>query len=316
MHNFAITGVAGYVAPRHLKAIRDSGNRLIAAHDPHDSVGILDQFFADAAFFKDYGRFERHLTKNSVLSGSGDFHYLSVCSPNFIHDSHVRLALNLDANAICEKPLVINPWNLDALEALEERSRGEVFTILQLRVHPSLLALRERLQSRTDRSQVDLTYVTSRGPWYHYSWKGDEEKSGGLATNIGIHFFDLLIWLFGKVQTSEVQHRDGDKVAGFLELDRADVSWFLSIDRNDLPFEHEPGGQTTYRSITFDGEEIEFSGGFGDLHTKVYEETLAGNGFRIADARPSIELAHQMSTSKTRQSGPLHPFLEKARARA
>ncbi len=316
MHNFALTGVAGYVAPRHLKAIRDSGCRLLAAHDPHDSVGVLDQYFSDVAFFQDYGRFERFLTKNSKLSGNGKFDYLSICSPNFKHDNHVRLALNLDAHAICEKPLVINPWNLDALEALEERSQGNVYTILQLRVHPSLLALRERLASSTERRKVDLTYVTSRGPWYHYSWKGDEEKSGGLATNIGIHFFDLLIWLFGGVQTSEVHHRDTDKVAGFLELERADVSWFLSIDRDDLPFEHEPGGQTTFRSITYDGEEIEFSGGFSDLHTRVYEETMAGNGFRIADARASIELAHQMSTSDLSHKAPVHPFLEASRARA
>lgn len=311
-----MTGVAGYVAPRHLRAIRDSGNRLFAAHDPHDSVGVLDQYFADVAFFQNYARFERHLAKSSHLSGDGSFDYLSVCSPNFLHDNHVRLALNLDAHAICEKPLVINPWNLDALETLEERSRGNVYTILQLRVHPSLVALRERLATRTERSKVDLTYVTSRGPWYHYSWKGDEEKSGGLATNIGIHFFDLLIWLFGGVQMSEVQHRDGDKVAGFLELERADVSWFLSIDRDDLPFEHEPGGQTTYRSITYDGEEIEFSGGFTDLHTKVYEETLAGNGFRIGDARASIELAHQMANTELSQKAPPHPFLETSRARA
>ena len=316
MQNFAITGVAGYVAPRHLKAIRDAGGRLLAAHDPHDSVGVLDQYFSDVSFFQDYGRFERYLTKISNVSGSGDFNYLSVCSPNFKHDIHVRLALNLDAHALCEKPLVINPWNLDALETLEERSQGNVYTILQLRVHPSLLALRERLANRTDRCKVDLTYVTSRGPWYHYSWKGDEEKSGGLATNIGIHFFDLLLWLFGEVQTTEVHHRDGSKVAGFLELERADVSWFLSIDRDDLPFEHEPGGQTTFRSITYDGEEIEFSGGFSDLHTKVYEETLAGNGFRISDARASIELAHQMGTAEMSQKAPAHPFLESARKRS
>ncbi len=316
MYNFALTGVAGYVAPRHLRAIRDSGNHLLAAHDPHDSVGILDQYFADVSFFQNYGRFERYLTKISKLSGSGEFDYLSICAPNFIHDGHVRLALNLDAHALCEKPLVINPWNLDALEKLEERSAGNVYTVLQLRVHPSLLALRERLQKSEARSQVELTYCTSRGPWYHYSWKGDIEKSGGLATNIGIHFFDLLIWLFGGVQTNEVQYRDDLRVAGFLELERADVKWYLSIDRDDLPFEHEPGGQTTFRSITFDGEEIEFSGGFTDLHTAVYEQTLRGEGFRIADARPSIELAHRIGHLEPSRKGPPHPFLEKAEARA
>jgi UDP-N-acetyl-2-amino-2-deoxyglucuronate dehydrogenase len=294
MKNFALTGLAGYIAPRHLQAIRDTGNRLVAAVDPHDSVGILDAYFPDAAFFSEFERFDRHL---ELLRRQGEdqrVHYLSICAPNHLHDAHIRLALRIGADALCEKPLVLNPWNLDQLAQLEAETGHRVWTILQLRVHPALVALRERLQaSPGQRHQVNLTYLTSRGVWYRYSWKGDEARSGGVVTNIGIHFFDLLIWLFGPVQAATVTAADAQRMGGTLVLDRADVSWFLSIDRADLPPGLQ-GTQPTYRSITIDGEEIEFSGGFRDLHTVVYEETLAGRGFGLDDARPSIELVYRL----------------------
>ena len=296
MNNFAITGVAGYVAPRHLKAIRATGNRLVAATDPHDSVGILDSYFPDVAFFTEFERFDRHLEKLRRGPEAEHLHWLTVCSPNYLHDAHIRLALRLGADAICEKPLVLNPWNLDALEELEAETGGRVFTILQLRVHPALIALKETLDAEGDgrRRSVQLTYVTSRGPWYRYSWKGDQHKSGGVASNIGIHFFDLLMWLFGRVESHEVHLAEPERMAGALTLERADVTWFLSVDRNDLPFEPVPGAKTTHRSITVDGDEIEFTKGFTDLHTEVYARTLAGHGFGLADARPSIELVERL----------------------
>jgi UDP-N-acetyl-2-amino-2-deoxyglucuronate dehydrogenase len=296
MLNFALTGLAGYIAPRHLQAIRDTGNRLVAGMDPHDAVGIVDSYFPDAAFFTEFERFDRHLEMLRRASPDDRVHYLSICAPNHLHDAHVRLALRIGANAICEKPLVMKPWNLDALAELEDECEGSVYTVLQLRVHPELIALRERLQAdRSRRHSVRLSYVTARGTWYRYSWKGDVEKSGGVATNIGIHFFDLLLWLFGGVTRNEVHLSEPDRIAGAFELENADVQWFLSIDAADLP-EGLRGKQTTYRSITVDGEEIEFSGGFRDLHTRVYEETLAERGFRIEDARPSIELVHRIRT--------------------
>lgn len=293
--NFAITGVAGYIAPRHLKAIKDTGNRLIAATDPHDAVGILDRYAFECRFFTEFERFDRHLEKLRRGPAELQVHYVSVCSPNYLHDSHMRLSLRVGANVICEKPLVINPWNLDALEELEQETGGRVSTILQLRVHPQLIALRERLKSQTGkRHVVRLTYITARGGWYHVSWKGHEERSGGIVTNIGIHFFDLITWLFGPVSKSVVHLREPQRAAGVLELERADVQWYLSTDSSDLPFSPEPGVKTTFRSITVDGEEVEFSEGFGDLHTRVYEEVLAGRGFGIADARPSVELTAQI----------------------
>lgn len=294
MKNFALTGLAGYIAPRHLQAIRDTGNRLVAAVDPHDSVGILDGYFPDAAFFSEFERFDRHLELLRRKEEEQRVQYLSICAPNHLHDAHIRLALRIGADAICEKPLVLNPWNLDQLAQLEAETGRRVWTILQLRVHPALLALRERLQAEPGkRHQVNLTYLTSRGVWYRYSWKGDEAKSGGVVTNIGIHFFDLLLWLFGNVQAATVTTADAQRMGGTLVLDRADVTWFLSIDRTDLPG-HLQGTQPTYRSITIDGEEVEFSGGFRDLHTVVYEETLAGRGFGLDDARPSIELVYRL----------------------
>jgi UDP-N-acetyl-2-amino-2-deoxyglucuronate dehydrogenase len=311
MKNFALTGTAGYIAPRHLRAIRDTGNRLVAACDPHDAVGVLDSFFPDAAYFREYERFDRHVELRKRRAPEEHVHYVSVCSPNHLHDAHVRHALRSGADAICEKPLVLNPWNLDALEDLERETGHRVSTILQLRVHPALVELKEKLEARRGRrAEVVLSYVTSRGTWYRYSWKGDAEKSGGLATNIGIHFFDLLMWLFGPPRREEVALAEPTRVSGSLELERADVLWFLSIDRRDLPFAPVPGGKTTFRSIAIDGEEVEFSEGFTDLHTRVYEETLAGRGFGIAEARPSVEIAHRIrnATAAARPSA-LHPFL-------
>ena len=300
--NFALTGAAGYIAPRHYKAIHETGNRLIAAVDPHDSVGILDQYFPDAAFFTEFERFDRHLERRRRGPEDERVHYVSICSPNHLHDAHIRLALRIGADAICEKPLVLNPWNLDALAELEAEYERSIYTILQLRVHPSLIALRDQLLATpNERRQVKLRYITSRGTWYRYSWKGNVSRAGGIATNIGIHFFDLLMWFFGGVRRIELEQSEETKMGGKLELERADVDWFLSIDRNDLPDatrEHVP----TYRSITVDGEEVEFSAGFRDLHTVVYERVLAGGGFTIDDARPSIELVHTLRSMTPGQS--------------
>ena len=294
MKRFAITGVAGYIAPRHLRAIRDTGNILVAAADPHDSVGILDQYFPEAAFFTEIERFDRHLDKLRRVGNGID--YLSICSPNNLHDAHIRLALRNDAHAVCEKPLVLNPWNLDLLEKLEEEFNKKIFTILQLRVHPSLADLKKKLESdnRDIRYNVDLSYITSRGKWYDYSWKGDPQKSGGIATNIGIHFFDLLIWLFGKPKNQIVLINEKDKMKGEIQLERADVSWYLSIDKNDLASELIKNGKTTYRSIKINDKEIEFTEGFTELHTEVYKRTLSGQGFTISDARASIEFVQQL----------------------
>ncbi|OFW45901.1 MAG: oxidoreductase [Acidobacteria bacterium RIFCSPLOWO2_12_FULL_67_14b] len=293
--NFAITGVAGYIAPRHLKAIQDTGNRLVAATDPHDAVGILDRFAFDCRFFTEFERFDRHLEKLRRGPEAQRVHYVSVCSPNYLHDAHMRLALRVGANVICEKPLVINPWNLDALEELEHETGCRVSTVLQLRVHPQLVALRDRLKAESGkRHSVRLTYITARGGWYQVSWKGHDDRSGGIVTNIGIHFFDLVVWLFGPVRRSVVHLREAQRAAGVLELERADVQWYLSTESADLPFAPQPGVKTTFRSIAVDGQEVEFSEGFTDLHTRVYEEVLAGRGFGIAEARPSVELTAQI----------------------
>jgi UDP-N-acetyl-2-amino-2-deoxyglucuronate dehydrogenase len=299
MKNFALIGVAGYIAPRHLKAIKDTDNRLLSAYDPAESVGILDRYFFDARYFREFERFDRDAEKRRRRGEDERLHYVSICSPNYLHDAHMRWALRVGADAICEKPLVINPWNLDPLKELEVEYGRRIFTILQLRVHPALVALRDRLLATPTprKHEVTLTYVTSRGPWYLNTWKGDASRSGGVATNIGIHFFDLLLWLFGGVQGNEVHLGDPQKASGYLELERATVRWYLSIDRHDLPFEAQPGGQTTFRSITIDGKEVEFSEGFTDLHTAVYREILAGRGFGVDDSRPSIALAHQIRNS-------------------
>ena len=295
-HNFAIIGVGGYIAPRHLQAIKESGNNLVAALDVNDSVGIIDRYFPETPFFTEFERFDRYAEKLRRQKSPHRIDYVTVCSPNYLHDAHIRFALRIGAHAICEKPLVLNPWNLDALQELEQESGCRVNTILQLRVHPSLIALRNSLaqQNQAEKHDVVLTYITSRGPWYMTSWKGNLERAGGIATNIGIHFFDLLIWLFGKVQTSEVNYADLRKAGGVLELEHARVRWFLSIDKNDLPESAKINGQSTFRSITVDDKEIEFSEGFTDLHNVVYQETLAGRGFGIEDSRPSITLAHQI----------------------
>ncbi len=310
--NFAVIGVGGYIAPRHLRAIRDTGNRLVAAVDPKDSVGILDQYSFDVKFFTEIERFDRHLEKLRRGPEENRVHYISVCSPNYLHDAHCRLALRVGADVICEKPLVINPWNFDALQELEAETKHRINTVLQLRVHPELLKLKQSLQGEAGQHDVVLTYVTSRGPWYHVSWKGLQEKSGGVATNIGVHFFDLLLWLFGSVQGIKVYHSDSQRISGFVELERARVRWFLSVDSQDLPFPAKVGGKTTFRSITVDGKEIEFSEGFTDLHTRVYEETLAGRGFGIADARPSIELTYAIRTAPVSPKDDcIHPLLNK-----
>jgi UDP-N-acetyl-2-amino-2-deoxyglucuronate dehydrogenase len=310
--NFGITGVGGFVAPRHVRAIRDTGNRLICALDPNDSVGMLDQYALDVDFFTEPERFDRHLDKLRYGPEEARLHYLSICSPNYLHDAHCRLALRVGADAICEKPLVISPWNFEPLEALEEETGRRIYTILQLRVHPALVKLRETLMAQRGDHQHDviLSYVTARGKWYHVSWKGSEAHSGGVAMNIGVHFFDLLVWLFGEVGECRVYHSDRKRMAGFLDLEYARVRWFLSVDAADLPFPAEPGERTTYRSITVDGEEIEFSGGFTDLHTRVYEDTLAGQGYGIATARPSIELTHRIRTTEiSPRDDMVHPFL-------
>jgi UDP-N-acetyl-2-amino-2-deoxyglucuronate dehydrogenase len=291
--NFAITGVAGFVAPRHLRAIADTGNRLVAAVDPHDAVGVLDKYAFDVRFFTEFERFDRHLEKLRRGPEAERVNFLTICSPNYLHDSHMRLALRVGADAICEKPLVINPWNLDGLQELEAETGQHVYTVLQLRLHPALMAFRERLTNEpSKRHVVQLSYLTARGRWYDVSWKGLDERSGGIVTNIGIHFFDLLLWLFGPLQSSEVHLRDGKRAAGTLALANADVQWYLSAESSDLPFEPQPGTRTTFRAITVDGEQLEFSDGFTDLHTRVYQEILGGRGFGVADARPSIELSH------------------------
>jgi UDP-N-acetyl-2-amino-2-deoxyglucuronate dehydrogenase len=288
MNNFAITGVGGFVAPRHLKAIKDTGNNLSASLDLHDSVGIIDTYFPNSEFFTSPERFERHLAK--IQNSTDDkIKYMSICSPNYLHDSQIRLALNLDMDVICEKPLVINPYNLDALKLLEEKSGRKIYTIMQLRNHPLLKEVKENYKNLKKKVSVDLKYITTRGKWYHYSWKGDESKSGGLATNIGVHLFDLLIWVFGSVKSFALESISQHKINGTIELENADVTFLLSIDKNDLPLKI---GKNTYRSLIIDGKEIEFSEGFTDLHTEVYKDILSGHGLRIDDARPSIELTY------------------------
>ena len=298
--NFALIGAAGYIAPRHMQAIRDTGNRLVATLDPSDSVGILDRYFDDVDFFTEFERFDRHIEMLRRKNAGDEIHYVSICSPNYLHDAHIRFALRVGCDAICEKPLVLNPWNLDGLAEVEEESGQRIYNVLQLRVHPEIIKLKGKSKKEKvkDKAEIDLTYITSRGKWYFYSWKGLLEKSGGVATNIGIHFFDMLMWIFGKPQHSVVHYADEKKVAGFMELEGARVRWFLSLDKADLPQAAREKGQSTYRSILIDGEEVEFSGGFTDLHTMVYQDILAGKGYGIEDARPSIELAYQIRHAK------------------
>jgi len=291
---FALIGAGGYIAPRHLKAIKDTGNILIAALDKHDSVGLLDSYFPECSFFTEFERFDRHLEKLRGKNNKVD--YVSICSPNYLHDAHVRFGLRIGANVICEKPLVINPWNIDALQKIENESEGKINTILQLRLHPSIIELKKEIKtSPNEIFEVDLTYITSRGKWYDVSWKGDMEKSGGIATNIGVHFFDMLVWIFGDVKENIVHIHDKRRAAGSLKLKRANVKWFLSIERKDMPLETS---RTTYRSIRVNGREIEFSDGFTDLHTLSYREILDGNGYRLETVRPSIQIVSDIRKFK------------------
>ncbi|MDC1533652.1 Gfo/Idh/MocA family oxidoreductase [Polaribacter sp.] len=311
MKNFALIGAAGYIAPRHLKAIQDTDNILIAALDKFDSVGIMDRYFPKADFFTEFERFDRHLEKlkrhqNITLD------YVSICSPNYLHDAHIRMALRSGAHAICEKPIVLNPWNIDALSAIEKESDGNIYTILQLRLHSAIVALKAKVvsEAKDKKYDIDLTYITSRGKWYDNSWKGDESKSGGIATNIGVHFYDMLSWVFGDVKENTVHLREKHKASGYLEFENARVRWFLSIDENDLPQSVKEKGQRTFRSITIDNQELEFSAGFTELHTKSYQEILKGNGFGLADVRKSIEIVHDIRNASISQNGEKHPFLK------
>lgn len=310
MKNFALIGAAGYIAPRHMKAIKETGNRLVAALDKHDAVGIMDSYFPDSSFFVEFERFDRHMEKLRRKGEEERVHYVSIASPNYLHDSHIRFALRVGADPICEKPLVLNPWNLDAIADLEKENDNKVHSILQLRLHPAIRALKEKVARNPGKYDVDLTYITSRGLWYLVSWKGDVSKSGGVATNIGIHFFDMLQWVFGRVQHLTVHVSEPTRVAGYLELEKARVRWFLSIDRSDLPKTAVETRKTTYRSITVNGEELEFSEGFTDLHTVSYAEILKGNSFTLNDVRPSIEIAYQIRNAlPVGRKGEYHPFL-------
>lgn len=313
MKNFALIGAGGYIAPRHMKAIRDTGNRLVCALDRSDSVGILDSFSYDVAFFTEFERFDRHAEKLRRLGEDQRIHYVSICSPNYLHDSHIRFALRIGADAICEKPLVLNPWNVAALKEFEQESGRRVFNILQLRVHPAIMALREKVRSTPlgAKLDVELTYITSRGDWYFTSWKGDLSKSGGIATNIGVHFFDMLMWIFGGVVQQEVHLSDPRRMAGFLELENARVRWFLSVDREDLPEEAQASGKTTHRSLTFNGEAFEFSEGFTDLHTEVYRNIMSDQCFGLDDVLPAIDLVYNLRHAEPAKAvgEHAHPFL-------
>jgi len=294
MKNFALIGAAGYIAPRHMKAISDTGNNLIAAYDPFDSVGIIDSHFPTADFFTEFERFDRHIDKLKRNGNSLD--YVSICSPNYFHDSHCRFGLRQGADVICEKPIVLNPWNIDALQEMENETGKNIYNILQLRLHPSVLELKKKVEAAPKDKvfDIDLTYLTSRGSWYYTSWKGNLEKSGGIATNIGVHFYDMLMWIFGNVKQNVVHLHTHDRAAGYLELERARVRWFLSINYDVIPQKIKDTGSRTYRSITIENEEFEFSGGFTELHTRSYQEVLKGKGFRIGEARKAIELVHDI----------------------
>lgn len=297
MKNFVLVGAGGYIAPRHMKAIKDTNNNLLAALDKHDSVGILDSYFPNADFFTEFERFDRHIEKLKRQGIHTD--YVSVCSPNYLHDAHIRFGLRIGADVICEKPLVLNPWNLEALMEIEGETKQKVYTILQLRLHPAVIALRERIRNgpADKKYDIQLTYITSRGHWYHTSWKGDIQKSGGIATNIGVHFFDMLLWIFGDVKETIVNEHSAETASGRLELEKASVNWVLSIDANTLPDDVKKAGKRTFRSLTVDGDEFEFSEGFTELHTHSYEEVLKGNGFRLTETLPSIKLVHQIRNS-------------------
>lgn len=309
MKNFALIGASGYIAPRHFRAIKDTGNNLLSAYDPFDSVGIIDSFYPSADFFTEFEIFDRH---NDKLKRNGNgIDYVSVCSPNYLHDSHIRYGLKAGANVICEKPLVLNSWNIDGLMEMEKETGNRAYNILQLRLHDSIIALKKQVEeSPKDKVfDFDLTYITSRGKWYYTSWKGDVNKSGGIATNIGVHFFDMLSWIFGSVKKNVVHLNRMDMSAGCLELERANVRWFLSIDSNTLPKEVKDAGKTTYRSLTLEGDEIEFSNGFTDLHTKSYADIMNGGGFRIQESINAIDIVHEIrNATPVELKGEYHPF--------
>lgn len=312
--NFALIGAAGYIAPRHMKAISETGNNLITALDPFDSVGVIDSYFPDADFFTESERFDRNLDKLR-RKGEQKIDFVSICSPNYLHDSHIRLALRNDAHAICEKPLVLNPWNIDALSVIEKETGKKIYNILQLRHHQAIIDLKKQIDE--DKSgkiyDVDLTYITSRGHWYFVSWKGESSKSGGVATNIGVHFYDMLTYIFGDVISNTVHYSDSDTTAGFLQLKKARVRWFLSVDARTLPNDVQQKGQRTFREINIEGiGDVEFSGGFTDLHTVSYQNILAGKGFGLEEARKSIEIVHQIRNSNPIGiRGDYHPLLDK-----
>jgi UDP-N-acetyl-2-amino-2-deoxyglucuronate dehydrogenase len=314
MKNFTLIGAAGYIAPRHMKAIKDTGNELLAAFDPNDSVGIIDSYFPQANFFTEFERFDRYIDKLRRQKDGHVIDYVSICSPNYLHDSHIRFALKNGADAICEKPIVLNHWNIDALQAIEKDTGRKVHTVLQLRLHPAIIALKEEVEAgpKDKKYDVDLTYITSRGKWYFTSWKGDEKKSGGVSTNIGVHFFDMLHFVFGKVQQNTLQYKDEFKAGGFIEYERARVRWFLSVDAEDVPLEMRLKGKRTHRSLTMNGREIEFSDGFTDLHTRIYEDILSGGGFSLEDNRVAIETVGNIRTQAVQPlTGDYHPFLKK-----
>lgn len=311
MKNFALIGVAGYIAPRHLKAIKETGNQLVAALDKSDSVGILDSYFPDADFFTEFERFDRYIEMLRRINSTRSIHYVSIASPNYLHDAHIRFALRVNADAICEKPIVLNPWNIDALKEIEKESGKRVHSILQLRLHPAIQSLKRQVVENISvrKRDIDLTYITGRGNWYRYSWKGDEEKSGGIATNIGVHFFDMLSWIFGAPLENIIHLKSPNRAAGFLELERARVRWFLSLDVRDLPPEVTAAGKRSYRCITIDGEPLEFTEGFTDLHTRSYEEILAGRGFRLEENRRAVEIVHCLRQAVPEPSrGERHPL--------
>lgn len=310
--NFALIGAAGYIAPRHMRAIKDTGNNLLVAMDNNDSVGVIDSYFPQAAFFTEFERFDRHIDKLKRQNQSID--YVSICSPNYLHDSHIRFGLRNGADVICEKPIVLNPWNIDALEEIEKETGKSIYNILQLRLHKSIVALKEKVDNGpADKVyDFDLTYQTSRGNWYYTSWKGDSSKSGGIATNIGVHFFDMLGWIFGDLKDNKVHIHTHDRAAGYLEFEKARVRWFLSINYDTIPEEVKATGKRTYRSITIDGEEIEFSDGFTELHTMSYQDVLSGGGFRIGEARKAIDIVHDIRHSEPLGLvGEYHPFCKK-----
>ena len=312
--NFALIGVAGYIAERHIRAIKETDNYLVASLDKFDSVGKIDSYFPNSDFFTEYERFDRHIDK---LKRKGEeIDYVSICTPNYLHDSHIRFALRQGADAICEKPVVLNPWNIDALQEIERETGKKINNILQLRLHPSIIELKNKIDNgpKDKIYDVDLSYITSRGRWYFISWKGDVQKSGGVATNIGVHFYDMLTWIFGDVEENMVNISNPSKAAGFLKLKNANVRWFLSVDYNDVPQDIKANGQRTYRSITVNGKEIEFSGGFTDLHNLSYQEILKGNGFGLDETKKSIETVYNIrNASPVGLKGDYHPFCKNKR---